>query len=183
MNGRNIELIYGGAASGKSEYAESRAAGAGSPVYYLATMRRGSEVGDIRIKNHVKRREGKGFITMECPTDIEKTADKVRGGIVLLECLTNLAANELFTSDTGSCEDAAYKQPDRVCDKILRDISAVSGGAARLIVVSGDVMRDGESYSEETEAYIELIGRLNSELSAVSDRIYEVVYGCPKRIK
>ena len=174
MCARRIELIYGGAASGKSGFAEAEALKCTEPFYYLATMRRGSETGDRRIKRHEMNRAGKGFITMECPVNIGTAADRIDGGTVLLECLTNLAANEMFTTD---------EHDDGLCDKILQDILAFGRKAENFIIVSGDIMRDGEVYSKETEAYIRLIGTLNAKLTAVSDKAYEIVYGCPKRIK
>ena len=183
MCGRRIELIYGGAASGKSEFAEREALGSAFPLYYLATMRLGTEAGDIRIKKHEQRRIGKGFITIECPVDIDTAASKVQGGTVLLECLTNLAANEMFRNEAVPCEATLNEWTEGLFGKLLKDILEVSDKATELILVSGDIMRDGERYGKETEAYIRLMGMLNKELSGISERVYEVIYGCPKRIK
>ena len=175
-----VELIIGGAASGKSEYAEKEALRYEKPCYYLATMRYGADDGDgrgaERIARHRSRREGLGFTTIEQSVDIGEISEEIRGGCVLLECLTNLAANELFTEDGVRYEDEVYM-------KLVSDISALADAAGSLVIVSGDVHRDGIVYGRETESYRELLARLNAWCAQRSDQVYEVIYGCPKRIR
>ena len=104
-------LVTGGAASGKSEYAEERirelfrASGLpGKRLLYLATMQRdGSSETDSRIARHRQQRQGRGFETLEkaCrledlkPADMNEAADFSRC-FVLLEDLGNLLANEMY---------------------------------------------------------------------------------------
>ena len=59
-------LVIGGAASGKSEYAESLLLGRPGPRYYLATMEPAAD-GECRarIERHRALRAGKGFATIE----------------------------------------------------------------------------------------------------------------------
>ena len=63
-----------------------------------------------KILRHRQMRNGKGFETLECFTDLKKLvqtepgfrADAAEEGIcVLLECMSNLTANELYL-DTGA---------------------------------------------------------------------------------
>jgi adenosylcobinamide kinase/adenosylcobinamide-phosphate guanylyltransferase len=175
-----VELIIGGAASGKSEYAEKEALRYEKPCYYLATMQ--SEPEDTegrsmeRIERHRRRRAGLGFETIEKSWDIGQTAGKIRGGCVLLECLTNLVANELFSG-------SGIRDEDGVFQKLTDDLERVASEAATLIIVSGDVHRDGAVYSKETETYSRLLARINTWCAMHSDRVYEVIYGCPKRIR
>ena len=65
-----------------------------------------------KILRHRQMRNGKGFETLECFTDLKKLvqtepgfrADAAEEGIcVLLECMSNLTANELYL-DTGAKE-------------------------------------------------------------------------------
>ena len=74
-------LITGGSGSGKSEYAENLARKLGkstapdteaAPLYYIATMRVWDEEGRARVRKHRLQREGKGFLTLERFTDMEK---------------------------------------------------------------------------------------------------------------
>ena len=71
-----LYYITGGAGSGKSEYAEQLAerlhAELAGPLYYVATMHPVPRDSDAaaRIEKHQKRRAGRGYTTIECPTDI-----------------------------------------------------------------------------------------------------------------
>ncbi|MCR5746589.1 MAG: bifunctional adenosylcobinamide kinase/adenosylcobinamide-phosphate guanylyltransferase [Lachnospiraceae bacterium] len=173
------ELIFGGAASGKSEFAENEALRLKGPHYYLATMRHGSFSGEKRIAKHVARRDGSDFITIEKHTAIGDIADEVEGGTVLLECMTNLAANELF--DTGAPINA--EQEKTVIKKLCNDIDKLTSACDSLIVVSGDVFRDGIIYSRESEAYMRVLSKINRYLTDKSDRVYEMIYACHRRLK
>ena len=92
-----IQLITGGSGSGKSAWGESWIAGEakGRPLIYIATMRPGGEEAKRRILRHRRQRAGRGFQTVECPEDLEKLKIPAGSG-VLLECRSNLAANELY---------------------------------------------------------------------------------------
>ena len=95
-------LITGGSGSGKSEYAENRAVRlsneTGLPLYYIATMKPFGEEGRKRVERHQKLRSGKGFLTVERYVNL-KELKLPKEGVVLLECLSNLTANEMF--ETG----------------------------------------------------------------------------------
>ena len=95
-------LIIGGSGSGKSAYAEEyigRIAGKGNK-YYLATMQVFDEEGKKKVARHQRLRKNKGFLTIEQPIEIEKTLPKIKAGSsVLLECISNLTANEMFLSE------------------------------------------------------------------------------------
>ena len=60
-------LVVGGAASGKSAFAESLACQGALPRVYIATMQAMDEECEIRIARHREMRAGKGFSTLECP--------------------------------------------------------------------------------------------------------------------
>ena len=65
-------LVTGGAASGKSEYAEhlaetAHAAGRETPLWYIATMTAPDDESRDRVQKHRDRRAGKGYETVECP--------------------------------------------------------------------------------------------------------------------
>ena len=91
-----LHLITGGSGSGKSAYAEKQvlAAGEGRRIY-IATMIPYGEEGRQRVERHRKLRQEKQFETLECYTGLAQ-ADVPPGAVVLLECLSNLVANEVF---------------------------------------------------------------------------------------
>ena len=97
-------LISGGANSGKSSLAEQLAvAQSFHPRYYFATMQVWDAECARRIERHRQQRAGKGFQTVEVPTNLlEMVSTLPQGGCGLLECVSNLLSNEQFG---GSQED------------------------------------------------------------------------------
>lgn len=168
-------LVLGGSGSGKSLIAEGAAArlADGGPLYYLATMRVYGQEDAERVGRHRRMREGKGFVTIEKPTDIGGFAPE-SSATVLLECLSNLLANEMF-SESGFCAGAE--------EKILGETEALSKKCQNLIIVSADVFRDGKEYEKPTEEYISSLGKLNRVLTRRADVVIEAAAGIPIFLK
>lgn len=166
-------LVIGGAASGKSEYAEMLAVRSPVPRFYIATMMPFDREDILRIEKHRLQRAEKGFHTMERYTALSGLVLPERG-TALLECLGNLTANELF-SDDGAHANAF--------DAVMSGVAALEAQCADLIVVTNDVHSDGNSYEAETMRYIETLGRINSALAARFECVAELVCGIPLLIK
>lgn len=176
-----IHLITGGSGSGKSEYAEnwliSQESGKQNQErIYIATMQPFGEEAKKRIKRHRKMREEKGFLTIECYSDLHQVMIAKRAN-VLLECMSNLVANELYTDDGELCEDRF------VIEKIIKGIDHLAEQTDNLVIVTNEVTADGDNYSEETRAYQQVLGKINQELVKISDKVTEVVYGVPVEVK
>ena len=173
-------LVYGGGASGKSEYAEQLVSAEGyGRKYYLAAMERMGAEAEQRIERHRKKRAGKGFLTLECPRDIASAAEIVRDAeqaAALLECISNLTANELFSTD-GTMGDT-----EETADKIVEDVLTLDERFGRLVVVSNNVFEDGIQYDEWTNQYIRCMAEINQRLAAAAEEVIEVVLGIPVRI-
>ena len=162
-------LVTGGSGSGKSAFAESRVLQLpGSRRVYLASMEAGDEESRARIQRHRQMRAGKGFITVECPYNLSSLSG-CAGSVVLLEDLSNLLANEMFSRP----------DPSRAGTRIWEGLEHLWKSAAHLVVVTNEVFSDGNPYTEETEAYLQNLGILNRRLAAVADEFYEIVYGIP----
>lgn len=214
-----VLLVTGGSASGKSEYAENRALQLAKAeqkkLVYLATMMPFGEDAEKRIERHRQLRAGKGFETVERYTDIkglclgesseaETFRQKVKGAVVMLECMSNLTANEMFSSsnsggDTAAEDSSAKKnliQEDTSQDtdvvnhpitdierakiRILKGIDALAETAGHLIIVSINVFDEGiQQYDDWTQAYIRCLGELNQALTAKAGEAVEVVYSIP----
>jgi adenosylcobinamide kinase/adenosylcobinamide-phosphate guanylyltransferase len=114
-------LVIGGAASGKSAYAEQLIVAAGNkPRTYIATMQPFDDECRARIQKHRMMRQEKGFETIECYTDLAVLEGKLpKGGAVLLECLSNLAANERYSPE-GAGERALEAMIKGVQRGVLR---------------------------------------------------------------
>lgn len=191
-------LVIGGSGSGKSAYAENAllklADESECKKYYIATMKIYDDEMQRKVDRHREFRCGKGFITIEKEIDIHKAFEGIEIGqnrAVLLECVTNLAANEMF-SDNG------IKSERLTADKIIRDIKALSEKLTYLVIVSGNIFEDGisgkrasydeiscdgASYDKTTLGYIRALGRINREIAEIADEVVEVVAGIPVVIK
>ncbi len=169
-------IVLGGAACGKSEYAEALAVLLPAPRFYVATMMPFDKEDDLRIERHRAMRAEKGFHTMERYTDLKGLVLPERG-TVLLECLGNLTANELF-SESGA-NSAAYGTGNNAYDAIMEGLSKLEAQCDDLVVVSNDVFSDGNTYTEETMRYIETLAAINRALGARYERVVELVCGIP----
>ena len=167
-------LLIGGSACGKSTFGEALAARLPKPRTYVATMRPFEGESEEKILRHQFQRADKGFSTIERETDLSGLRLPARG-TVLLECVCNLAANEMFDS-SGNIRPGAEKA-------ILSGIEALSGQCETLIVVTNDVGGDGGGYDESTMRYVDLVGRVNRELAIRFDCVCELVCGIPLVIK
>lgn len=168
--------VTGGASSGKSALGEKLARHLGGRLLYLATMEPFGEEGKKRVQRHRALRRGKGFETLEAYRDLGAflTHPLVRGAdTVLLECALNLLANESFSPSA---------EGEAVC-RIKSDILALRDAVSNLVVITGEVFSDGESYPFETARYIRDLGALNRFLARESQMVLKSVAGIPVFIK
>ena len=167
--GKMTALIIGYPDSGKSAIAEKMVTEMSDPDerIYLATMIPYGQEGRNRIERHRKMRAGKGFITIEAPYDIgdalqtagEEQSFNAGDMTVLLECVSNLAANELFERHTG---------PAEMIERVYRDIKQISEKVRNLIIVSNHFEIEG-SFDDETRMYAKALDDLNEKLSQLAD--------------
>lgn len=168
-------LVTGGSKCGKSSAAEGLLSGFTGEKYYIAAMEPYGEEAQRAIARHREMRRGKGFITIERPRDI--------GGLILpdnglprcalLECLTTLCANEMFSP-------AGITDPS---DRLTAGLKSLSEQVERLVVVTNEVAADGIEYPAGTMEYIRIMSRLNARAAALADTVIECVCGIPLTLK
>lgn len=166
-----ITLVTGGSKCGRSRYAEKLLVNSKNKIY-IATMQPFGEEAYRTIERHRKLRAGKGFVTIEQYTDMEK-AEIPRCDGILLECIANLTANEMF-SETPA---------DDIPGKIMKGITHLSEQTGHLVIVTSQVGSDGIDYSPETMRYIENMGKINALIADTADNVIECVYGIPVTLK
>ena len=164
-----LTLVLGGAASGKSEYAEALVLRSALPRYYLATMQVWDAECATRVEKHRKMRAAKQFETLECPLHLETVRLPCRG-TALLEDLGNLTANELY--DPAGAGDAA-------AERILQGLDALAAQCENLVIVSNEVFSGGADYVGDTDRYLLALARVNNALAARADAVVRVVCGVP----
>lgn len=184
-------LITGGSGSGKSAFAEEYLmclSAQEETKYYIATMQPFGEENLAKIRRHQKLRAGKGFVTLEQPVALREAAVKITQlsydcgepakrqripqNTALLECISNLVANEMFT-------ETEIKSREWVTGQILDGVKELRRYVAHLVIVTNNVFEDGISYDQTTTEYIETMGAVNEKLAAMADTVIEVVGGIP----
>ena len=184
-----VTLVTGGSGSGKSAYAETLLSSCEGMKFYIATMQVYDAEGEKKVERHRKLRAGKGFLTIESPVDVGKIevseyhsqigkmrTDAAGKKSALLECMSNLAANEMFTGE-------GVRSADQVTDKIINDIQFLSQKTDNLIIVTNNVFEDGVKYDDGTMEYLRALGKINVGLTELADRVVEVVVGIPVELK
>ena len=155
-------FITGKQNSGKSEYAEKCACELNINRFYLATMQVMDDDGIKRVKRHRELRSGKGFITIECPKDIDKLEFE-QDSVVLLECISNLVGNEMFAGIKP--EDISH-----TVDKVMTEVMALVNKVDDVVVVSS-IYDDSEvTLDAQTSSYMEALRIVNDKLTKLADK-------------
>ncbi|MBR5381735.1 MAG: bifunctional adenosylcobinamide kinase/adenosylcobinamide-phosphate guanylyltransferase [Oscillospiraceae bacterium] len=166
-------LLTGGAACGKSAFAEKLTEKLPGPKYYIAAMEPFGEESLKKIARHREMRRARGFETIERYTDAAGLELPARG-CALLECLCNLTANEMFSPD-GAGPEAE--------NAVIRGLEALKRQCDTLIVVTNEVGSGYDTYGDRTPEYIETLGRINRRAAAMADAVAELVCGLPIMLK
>lgn len=213
-----LHMVYGGSASGKSSYAESFAMSlqGDGRLLYIATMYpykwNTTEIDPEtmqRIERHRAMRADKGFDTVECYRHVEHIMAK-RQDVLLLECMSNLLANEMYLependdgrlaepmsevekagvdgkvgTDCNAGSDMAETMSP-VSKKIVQALVDLSTRVQDVVIVTNDVFSDGESltYDESTREYVKNLAEINCALAREAATVTEIVCGIPVKIK
>lgn len=165
-----LSLIIGGAASGKSEYAERHVLSLPGRRIYLAAMEPWDDECRARIARHRAARAGRGFETVERYRDLPGLTVPPDGNI-LLEDLSNLLANELYSPE------------GRGADAVADGLRSLRARCAHLTVVTNEIFSGGADYAGDTLAFMRALAGLNRWLAGEADFVCEVVCGLPNVLK
>lgn len=165
-----LALVLGGAASGKSEFAERLAMSLSGERYYIATMQVYDAESEQRVARHREMRRDKGFQTVERSLALSGLEIPHSRGVALLECASTLVGNELCLP--GGAEE-------RTAAAIFEGVENLLAQGLDLVVVSNDVFGEGDEHSPEMTTYLRHLGRLNCQIAARADVVVEVVCGLP----
>ncbi|MEK0165318.1 bifunctional adenosylcobinamide kinase/adenosylcobinamide-phosphate guanylyltransferase [Phaeobacter sp. A36a-5a] len=165
-----VTFILGGAASGKSAYAEEICLNSGKDRVYLATSQVFDEEMRAKVDRHLHQR-GAGWTTHEAPRDLAPVLDSLRADqICLLDCATMWLSNQMLAEADLIAEQAAL-------------MAALQRCAAEVVVVSNEVGHGIVPDNALARQFREAQGRLNIALAGVADRAVLVTAGLPQVLK
>lgn len=168
-----VELVLGGARSGKSRYAEGVASASCKPVVYIAT----SEVRDDemakRVQLHQQQRP-KQWTVVEEPYGL---ADALRkhshaDNCVLVDCLTLWLSNSLFGQSQQAWTD--------IRQDFLQALLEVSG---QVLLVSNEVGCGVVPMGKETRQFVDEAGWLHQAIAQQVAKVTLVTAGLPMTLK
>lgn len=163
-------FVLGGAASGKSAWAEKLLQQSGLELIYLATGRSGDGETAAKIVIHRARRDAR-WHTIEEPMQLPETL----GGLapdrpVLIDCATMWLSNMMMAkADLAAAQDAL--------------IAALRACAAPWVMVSNEVGHGIVPANAMARQFREAQGRLNIAIAAEADLAVQVIAGLPQVLK
>lgn len=163
-------FVLGGAASGKSVWAEKLIESTDLELFYLATGRVLDDEVKSRVKIHRDRRIAR-WQTVEEPLDLAEALSKLAPHqAVLIDCATMWLSNHLME---GS--DLATAQREL--------LSALQICAAPWVIVSNEVGQGIVPDNKLARQFREAQGRLNIALAGHADLAVQVLAGLPQVLK
>lgn len=163
-------FVLGGAASGKSAWAETLTESYALPMTYLATGRVYDDEVRTRVEIHRARRDDR-WITVETPLDLGPTLTGMNPDTaVLIDCATMWLNNHLLD---GS--DLAAAQGNL--------INALRACPAPWVIVSNEVGHGIVPDNALARQFREGQGRLNIALAAEADLAVQIIAGLPQVLK
>ncbi|SFE05322.1 adenosylcobinamide kinase /adenosylcobinamide-phosphate guanylyltransferase [Sulfitobacter brevis] len=163
-------FVLGGAASGKSVWAEKLIESTDLELFYLATGRVLDDEVKSRVKIHRDRRIAR-WQTVEEPLDLAEALSKLAPHqAVLIDCATMWLSNHLMEgSDLGTAQREL--------------LSALQICAAPWVIVSNEVGQGIVPDNKLARQFREAQGRLNIALAGHADLAVQVIAGLPQVLK
>lgn len=167
---QNSTFVLGGAASGKSQWAENLIESSGLKLIYIATGQVFDDEIKKRVEVHKSRRDGR-WTTIEAPMDLGPAlAELTPQHAVLIDCATMWLTNQML----------AENPLDAATDRLLQ---ALKTCAAPYVIVSNEVGHGIVPDNKLARNFREAQGRLNIALAAQAERAILVTAGLPQVLK
>ena len=168
-----LQLILGGARSGKSRLAEKLAAESGCAVTYIATSQPLDGEMNERVRHHRERRPDH-WALIEEPIELARVLrDNARADACLLvDCLTLWLTNLLML------EDLQRLNAER--DALLECLAELPG---EILFVSNETGMGVVPLGELTRRYVDEAGWLHQALAERCQRVVLTVAGLPLTLK
>lgn len=167
---QKMTLVIGGAASGKSAFAEKRIKDSGLHPNYIATARIFDTEMREKVDQHITAR-GAGWTTFESDLELfNPLASLGPKDAVLIDCATMWLTNHMMD---GSNMPAARK-------RFLNDIARCT---AHCVVVTNETGMGIVPENALARRFRQAQGELNQHLAAQADTVIQVIAGLPQVLK
>ena len=167
-----IELIVGGARSGKSGYALAKAQGLEGKQTFVATAEARDDEMQSRIERHQQERDSDWHLIEE-PLALSNLIEQFSAGdVVLVDCLTLWLTNWL-------CSDT----PELWAREKQTFIKGLQQSPASWLLVSNEVGMGVTPMGDLSRQFIDECGWLHQELAQVAGRVTLVMFGLPQVLK
>lgn len=179
----SVELILGGARSGKSRHAERRARASGAAVTVIATAQALDREMAARIRRHRQDRPS-AWRTLETPRELAATLrrEAAPGHCLIVDCLTLWLANLLEGADALPPGQDASALPVFAAerDALLSTLPQLPG---QIILVANEVGLGLVPDTPLGRLFRDEAGRLNQQLAQLADTVTFVAAGLPLVLK
>ena len=168
-----LQLILGGARSGKSRLAEKLASDSGLTVTYIATSQPLDGEMNARVALHRGRRPGHWGLIEE-PLELARVLGENAAAdhCLLVDCLTLWLTNLLMLEDA---DRMAFER-----DQLLQTLASLPG---EIIFVSNETGLGVVPLGELTRRYVDEAGWLHQALAERCQRVVLTVAGLPLTLK
>lgn len=172
-----IELVLGGARSGKSRYAEQQALAMEKPVIYIATAHAGDDEMRARIARHQAERPTH-WRTLEEPVYLGETIAQhgAAANCLLIDCLTLWLCNVLFDPQ-GGLQTAVFETHK------TRLLEALANCSGNVILVGNEVGQGVVAVENTTRRFVDEAGWLHQDIARISNRVVLMTAGIAQIIK
>ncbi|MGZ7882886.1 bifunctional adenosylcobinamide kinase/adenosylcobinamide-phosphate guanylyltransferase [Acinetobacter soli] len=162
-----LQLILGGARSGKSRHAEKTAKSFACPVIYIATAEARDAEMQERIRHHQSQRPAEWNL-VEAPLDLvdQLLAHDHDNQVILIDCLT------LWLSNLLIIEDVHFQSQQ--CDRLVQILPTLKSD---VIMVSNETGLGVVPMGELSRRFVDESGRLHQRLGEVVDKVEFCVAG------
>jgi adenosylcobinamide kinase/adenosylcobinamide-phosphate guanylyltransferase len=165
-----LYFVTGGAASGKSAFAEKVVRATGKPKTYIATMQPYDDEMRAKSAKHQADR-GDDWTTVEAPLDVVSVLNQAQAGdVILLDCVTLWLTNILL-GDHGI---------DAACDAL---VNALLTCTCDVVVVSNEVGMGIVPDNALSRKFRNAQGKVNQMIAARADVVMTVISGLPLVLK
>ena len=170
-----IDLVLGGARSGKSQFAEQQVRNSSLQPIYIATAQALDNEMVSRISHHQNSRSAQpvNWITIEEPIALAHCLTKVTNEhVVLVDCLTLWLTNCLLH------EDPKCWQKQR-----LKFLNSIETCPAHLILVSNEVGHGIVPLGEMNRQFVDETGWLHQAIAKNATSVHFIMAGCSLKLK